>query len=66
VRNPESTDTQEEITDAPGRQNGKKGPRRQTATISAEGEENHERHRRLELRTAITCGKRRNAQKDPI
>jgi hypothetical protein len=36
------------------------------AAMSEEGEENHECHRRVELRTAITPGKRRKAQEDPV
>jgi hypothetical protein len=43
-----------------------KGPRQHTAPTSEEGEDNHERHRRVELKTAITSGKHRNAQEDPI
>jgi hypothetical protein len=31
-----------------------------------EGEDNHERHRRVKLRTAIASGKRRNAQEVPV
>jgi hypothetical protein len=34
--------------------------------MSKEGEDNHERHQRVALRTSITPGKRRNAQEDPI
>jgi hypothetical protein len=48
------------------RQQANKGPRRQTAAVSEEGEGNHERHRRVELRTEITSGERRNTQEDPI
>jgi hypothetical protein len=48
------------------RQNEDKGPMRWTATIFEDGEDNHERHRRVELRTAITCGEWRNTQKDPV
>jgi hypothetical protein len=59
-------DAREEITDAPERQQGNNGPRRQTAAVSEEGEDNREQHRRVELRTAITSGKRSNAQEGPI
>jgi hypothetical protein len=38
-----------------------KGLMWRTATIFEEGEDNHERHPRVELRTACTYGKRRNA-----
>jgi hypothetical protein len=62
ARNPKSADAQKEMTDARGRQNKDKVPRRQTAAISEEGDDNHGRHRKVELRTAITSGKRRNAQ----
>jgi hypothetical protein len=48
------------------RQQENKGPTRQTADMSEEGEDNHERHRRVELKTKIAPGKRRNAQDDPI
>jgi hypothetical protein len=48
------------------RQKANKGPRRQTAAMSEEEEDNHERHRRVELRTEIAAGKRRNAQGDPM
>jgi hypothetical protein len=34
------------------------------ATISEEGGDNCEQHWRLELRTAITSGKQRNAQEE--
>jgi hypothetical protein len=34
--------------------------------MSEEGEVNYERHWRVELRTAITSGKLRNAQEDPV
>jgi hypothetical protein len=34
--------------------------------MSEEGEDNHEPHRRVELRTAITYGKQKNTQEDPI
>jgi hypothetical protein len=47
------------------RQNDNKGPMRQMATIFEKGEDNHERHQRVELMTAITCGKRRNTH-DPV
>jgi hypothetical protein len=66
MRNLERTDTQEETTDVPGRQQGNKGPRRQTAAISEEGEENCERHQGVELRTTITHGKWRNTQENLI
>jgi hypothetical protein len=34
--------------------------------MSEEGGDNHEQQQRVELRTAITSGKRRNAKQDPI
>jgi hypothetical protein len=55
-----------ENTDAPGRQNGDKRPRRQMAAISEEEEDNHEQHHRVELRTVITTGKQRNSKEHPI
>jgi hypothetical protein len=54
------------IRDRGLRQQTNKGPRRQTDALSEEGEDNHERHRRVEFRTEIAHGKRRNAQEDPI
>jgi hypothetical protein len=48
------------------RQQANKGPRQQTAAISEEGQDNYEWHQRMELRTAITSGKWRNAQEGPI
>jgi hypothetical protein len=59
-------ETQEEIMDAPERQQGNKGPRQQPAAISREGEENREQNQRVELRTASTSGKRRNTQENLI
>jgi hypothetical protein len=59
ARNPESTDAQE------GRV-GNKGSKRRMAAISKEEEDNRERHRRVELTTASTSGKRRNTPQDPI
>jgi hypothetical protein len=44
----------------------KKRHRRQTAAIFQEGENNREWHQRVELRRAITSGKWRNAQEDPV
>jgi hypothetical protein len=65
-------DVQEEMLEGPGMQQWHKGPRpetaamrQQTATMS-EGEDNHKWHRRVEFRAAITSGKRRNAQENPI
>jgi hypothetical protein len=56
-----------ENTDAPGRQSGQKGPRLQTAIISDEGKDiSHKWHRSVEIRAAITSGKRRNAHEGPI
>jgi hypothetical protein len=46
-------------------QQAKKEPRRQAAALFKEGEDNHKLHLRVELRTAITSGKRKNAQQDP-
>jgi hypothetical protein len=46
ARNPESRD-------APGRQNGRKGPRRQMAALCDEGKDiNHRRHQRVEIGVA--------------
>jgi DNA-binding PadR family transcriptional regulator len=60
----------EEKMVVPGRRQGNKGPTQQIATISDEGEENRERHQRVELKTASTSGKQRNTlenpQEDPI
>jgi hypothetical protein len=61
TENPEGMYVQDETLEGPSRQNGNKRPRRQTAAVSEE-EDNHERHRRVELRTVITSGKQRNAQ----
>jgi hypothetical protein len=36
------------------------------AAVSYEGEDNHDWHQRVELRTPITSGKRRNTQDDPV
>jgi hypothetical protein len=36
------------------------------ATIPEEGEDNRERHQRVELTIVITSGKQRNAQEDPM
>jgi hypothetical protein len=47
------------------RQQVNKGPRRQTAAMSEEGEGNRHRYQRVEPRTAIAPRKRRNAQ-EPI
>jgi hypothetical protein len=44
------------------RQKVNKGHRWWRAAMSEEGEDNHELHRRVELRTVITSGKRRNTQ----
>jgi hypothetical protein len=66
ARNPESTDAQEEGADAPRRQKGSEGHRQQTAAMSEEVEGNHERHRRVGIRTAVATGKRRNAQEEPV
>jgi hypothetical protein len=63
TRNLERTDTQEEITDAPGRQQGNKGHRWETATLPVEGEDSREQYQRLELRTAIIPGKQRKLKK---
>jgi hypothetical protein len=52
--------------DAPGGQNGYKGPRREMTAISEEGRDNRVRHRRVDLRIAITSGKRRNSKEDPL
>jgi hypothetical protein len=46
------------------RQQTNKGPRRQTVAMPEEGEDNHKRHRRVELWTAITSEKWRNAQEN--
>jgi hypothetical protein len=59
-------DAWEETVDVPGRQHGNKRPWRQMASISEEGQDNSERHQKLELRTAITSKKRRKTQKDRI
>jgi hypothetical protein len=48
------------------RQQANKGPRWQAATMSEETEDNHKRHRRVELRTEIASGKWRKALEDPI
>jgi hypothetical protein len=77
----ERTDVWEEMLERPGmqqwhngprpetaatRQQANRGPRRPTAAISEEREVNHKWHQRVELRTAITSGKQRIAQEDPI
>jgi hypothetical protein len=54
------------IRDRSLRKQAHKEPRRQTAAISEEGEDNNEQHRRVELRTVNTSGKWRNAQEGPI
>jgi hypothetical protein len=60
VRNTESKD-------APGKQNGRKGSRRQMAAIFDEGKDiNHKWHWSVEIRTAITSGKWKNAHECPI
>jgi hypothetical protein len=66
TKNSEETNVQEEILEGPGIQNWNKGLRWQTAAMFAEGEENHERHWRVEIRTAITSAKQRNAHEDPV
>jgi hypothetical protein len=48
------------------RQQANKRPRQPTAAMTEEGQHNHERHRRVELRIVIAPGKRRKAQHDPI
>jgi hypothetical protein len=48
------------------RQQANKGPGRQTAAMSEKGEANHKWHLRVELRTGITSGKRRNTQESLI
>jgi hypothetical protein len=48
------------------RQNENKVPMWQTAAIFEEGEDNHEWHWRLELRTPVISVKRRNTQDDPV
>jgi hypothetical protein len=63
---PEGTDAHGERADMPRRQKGDQGLRRKTAAISKQGEVNHKRHRRVELRTAMAPGKGRNIQEDPI
>jgi hypothetical protein len=45
------------------RQQENKGPRQQTAAMSEEGEDNHRRLWRVELRTMITSVKRRMLKK---
>jgi hypothetical protein len=50
--------------DTPGRQKGNKGPRRHVGAIPEEGEDNHDQHQRIELRTVITTGKWRTTQED--
>jgi hypothetical protein len=52
--------------DAPGRQKRNKGPRRLMAAISTEGEDNHEWHWRVELRTAKQRNTLQDPQEDPI
>jgi hypothetical protein len=66
TRNLERTDAREEKKVTPGRLQRNKGPKRQTAAISQEGEENGERHRWVKPRTAITSGKRRNVQEEHL
>jgi hypothetical protein len=66
TRNLERTDAQKETTDALGRQQVNKGPRPQIAAISVDGEDNRERHQKVELRTAIIPRKRRNTQENLI
>jgi hypothetical protein len=52
---------------APGRQNGRIEPRRQMAAMFDEGKDiNHKWQRSVEVRAAITSGKRRNAHEGPI
>jgi hypothetical protein len=57
---------QEETLAGPSRQNMNKRLRRQMTTVSEEEIENDERHRRVELRSAITSGKWRNSKDGPI
>jgi hypothetical protein len=45
--------------------NRNKGSRQQAATIREKEEGNSDRHQRVELKTAITFGKRRTELKDP-
>jgi hypothetical protein len=53
--------------DNPGRQNGQKGPRLQTASISDEGKDNnYGRHQRVEIRAAIISEKRRDSKEDSL
>jgi hypothetical protein len=81
TRNPETMKIQGKTVERSGMQQWHKGPRAETAatrqnedkgpmqrmtTIFEEGEDNHKWHWRVELRMAITCGKRRNAQEDPV
>jgi hypothetical protein len=44
----------------------KKEPKLKTAGKSEEGEDNQKWHRSVEIRAAITSGKRRNAHGGPI
>jgi hypothetical protein len=44
---------------------GNKGSRRQAAAIHEKEEGNRDRHQRVELKTAITSGKRRTDLQDP-
>jgi hypothetical protein len=44
---------------------GNKGSRQQAATIPEKEEGNHDQHRSVELKTAITSGKRRTYLQDP-
>jgi hypothetical protein len=37
----------------------------QAATIPEKEESNHDRHQRVELKTAVTSGKKRTSQQDP-
>jgi hypothetical protein len=55
----------EEFMDSPWKKRGNKGYRRQAAAIPEKEEGNRDRHRRMELKTAITSGKRRTDLQDP-
>jgi hypothetical protein len=62
--NPESRAAHEGSTVAPDRPKGNKESRRQATAIPEKEKYNHNRHRRVELGTAITSGRRTNVQ-DP-
>jgi hypothetical protein len=56
----------EKIEPNPRRKKRSKGSRRQATAIPEKEEGSRVQHRRVELKTAVTPGKRRNAQEGPI